>query len=55
MPDLPGREDFWNIGYPLLGALVYGLLIIAPAAIGWAVFSRYRIWRLGKPMPDLGP
>ena len=24
---MPGREEFWNIGYPLWGMLVYTLLI----------------------------
>ena len=33
MPDLAGREDFWNIGYPVLGAVVYTVLVIAGGAI----------------------
>lgn len=52
---IPGREDFWNIGYPLWGVLAYAFFIILPLAIGLAIYKRYRIWRLGKPMPDLGP
>ena len=52
---MPGREDFWNVGYPIFGVFIYILLIIAPLAIAYAVNQRYRIWRLGKPMPDLGP
>ena len=52
---MPGREEFWNIGYPLMGTLVYTLLIITPAAIAWGVYGRFKLWRLGKPMPDLGP
>ena len=55
MPDLPGRPEFWNIGYPLLGTLVYIMILVAPIAIGWGLYRRYRFWRLGKPMPDLGP
>ena len=51
---MPGREDFWNIGYPVWGALVYTLLIVTPAAIAWAVWQRARIWRLGKEYLDLG-
>ncbi|MEE8442444.1 MAG: (Fe-S)-binding protein, partial [Dehalococcoidia bacterium] len=52
---MPGREDFWNIGYPLLGILSYTVLIVALVSIGYGFRQRYRIWRLGKPMPDLGP
>ncbi|MBI4201863.1 MAG: (Fe-S)-binding protein [Chloroflexi bacterium] len=54
-PDMPGREDFWNIGYPLFGVIAYLFFIILPVALGLAIYKRYRIWRLGKPMPDLGP
>jgi Fe-S oxidoreductase len=52
---MPGREEFWNIGYPLFGIFVYALAIIAPLAVFFAFYSRYRIWLLGRPMPDLGP
>ena len=55
MPEMPGRVDFWTIGYPIWGVVVYTLLIIAPVAAAAAFYPRYRIWRLGKPMPDLGP
>ena len=55
MPELPGRLDFWNIGYPLFGALVYTTILIAFASIAYAVHKRSRIWRLGKPTSDLGP
>ena len=55
MPELPGRPDFWNIGYPLLGTIVYLTMPIALAAIALALYKRYRMWRLGKPVPDLGP
>ena len=52
---MPGREDFWNVGYPIFGIFVYALIIIAPLAVFFAFYSRYRIWLLGRPMPDLGP
>ncbi len=52
---MPGREEFWNIGYPLWGMLVYTLLIVTPLAFGWAIWQRARIWRLGKEYADLGP
>ena len=55
MPDLPGRLEFWNVGYPLLGALVYLTILIATAAIAYGAYQRYRVYRLGRPMPDLGP
>ena len=55
MPDpLNGRIDFWNIGYPV-GALVYLTGVIAVAAVGFAIYRRSRIWRLGMPNPDVGP
>ena len=37
---MPGREEFWNIGYPLWGMLVYTLLIVTPVAFGWAIWQR---------------
>ena len=52
---LPGREDFWNIGFPLVGVFVYTVLAVAAVSLGYGLFGRYRMWRLGKPMPDLGP
>ena len=52
---MPGREDFWNVGYPIFGIFAYVLIIIAPLAVFFAFYSRYRIWLLGRPMPDLGP
>ncbi|MBI4338474.1 MAG: (Fe-S)-binding protein [Chloroflexi bacterium] len=54
-PDMPGREDFWNIGYPFFGVAAYVFFLLLPLGIGLALYQRYRIWRLGKPMPDLGP
>jgi Fe-S oxidoreductase/nitrate reductase gamma subunit len=53
-PELSGRVDFWNIGYPL-GAVVYLTGVISLAAVAWALWRRSRIWRLGVPNPDVGP
>ena len=52
-PELNGRLDFWNIGYPL-GALVYFTALISVLAIAWALWNRSKFWRLGQPNPDLG-
>ena len=52
---LPGREDFWNIGFPLFGVFVYTILAVATISMGYGLFMRFRFWRLGQPMPDLGP
>ena len=52
---MPGREEFWNIGYPLMGALVYIVMVVAAVSIAYGLYHRYRFWRLGQPMPDLGP
>lgn len=51
---MSGRPDFWNIGYPLLGALVYISAPIALAAIGYGLWRRVRIWRTGGPYVELG-
>ena len=53
-PELNGRVDFWNVGYPL-GAVVYLTALIAFAAVAWAIYQRSKIWRLGAPNPDVGP
>ena len=55
MPELPVRSELWNIGYPLLGALVYLTGVIGFVALLWALRRRYLYWRLGRPTPDLGP
>ena len=55
MPELPGRPEYWNIGYPLLGTLVYLTMGVLTVAIAYGFWARVRVWRLGKPMPDLGP
>lgn len=52
---MPGRPDFWNIGYPLLGAIVYFSAPVALAAIIYGLCRRARIWRTGGPYPELGP
>lgn len=52
-PELNGRLDFWNIGYPL-GAVVYLTGVVSAGAIAWALWRRSRYWRLGKPNPDFG-
>ena len=54
MEELAGRQDFWNIGYPLLGALVYLVAPIALALIGYGLYRRSRIWKLGKPYEEFG-
>ena len=55
MPELPGRAEFWNIGYPMLGMLTYLIILVAAGSLTWGISRRYRIWRLGRSMPDLGP
>lgn len=52
---MPGREEFWNIGFPIFGIIVYATMLLFTVAIGYGIYQRYRLWRLGKPMPDLGP
>ena len=50
-----GREDFWNIGYPLPAILVYLAAPIIIAAIVYGIRRRSLMWRLGKPVEDFGP
>ncbi|MCH7907444.1 MAG: (Fe-S)-binding protein [Chloroflexi bacterium] len=52
---LPGREDFWNIGYPLPAILVYLAAPIILAAVVYGIRRRSLMWRLGKPVEDFGP
>ena len=52
---MPGREDFWNIGYPLFGAFIYTTMLIATVAIAYGLWNRSRMWRIGKAEPELGP
>ena len=54
LPPLPGREEYWNIGYPLLGTLVYITIGIAALALVYGFYQRYKILSLGKSTPDLG-
>ncbi len=51
---LDGRTDFWNIGYPALGAVVYFVAPIALAAIVYGMYRRIRIWRTAGPYAELG-
>ncbi|MDP3062036.1 MAG: (Fe-S)-binding protein, partial [Chloroflexota bacterium] len=53
MNELPGRPEFWNIGYPLLGTLVYLMLLAAAGSIAVGLGRRYRLWRLGRPSTDV--
>ena len=52
---LDGRQDFWNIGYPMLGALVYLSAVIMAAAVGIALYRRVQIWRTGGPYDEAVP
>lgn len=40
------REIFWNIGQ--WGYILYGLLLPLAIILGYAVYKRYRLWRLGQ-------
>ena len=42
----PQREIFWNIAY---GEIIYILGAIATAALIYAIYRRYKLWRLGGP------
>jgi Fe-S oxidoreductase/nitrate reductase gamma subunit len=44
---MESREIFWNIGSS--GHILYYLLIPLAAILAYAVYKRYRLWRLGKP------
>ncbi len=48
MGPLPGRADFWNIGYPLLGALVYLTALLAAWSIYTSLRRRVGLWGQGK-------
>jgi Fe-S oxidoreductase/nitrate reductase gamma subunit len=45
--DLPHKESFFNIGPERY--LNYLFALIALAFVGYHIYRRYRIWRLGKP------
>ncbi len=42
----PAREVFWNISF---GEIIYVLGVIALGVFIYALYRRYRIWRLGAP------
>jgi hypothetical protein len=44
MGEFAGRTDFWNIGYPFAGALVYLVAPIALASIAYELCRRWRLW-----------
>jgi nitrate reductase gamma subunit len=50
-----GREEYWNIGYPLFGSLVSVAAGLVLAMAAYALWRRVRIWRLGAPVDDLVP
>lgn len=52
---MPGREEFWNIGYPIFGVLINFAVGISVAMAGYTLWRRTRIWRLGAPVDDLPP
>jgi nitrate reductase gamma subunit len=54
MSEFAGRTDFWNIGYPFAGALVYLVAPIALASIAYALRRRWRMWHVGGAEVDLG-
>ena len=47
MIDLPGRPDFWNIGYPLFGAIVYLAVPISLRGISYGIIRRVKLWKIG--------
>ncbi len=54
MFEVAGRADFWNIGYPLLGAIVYLIAPISIAFIAYGLYRRVRFWRIGAEYDELG-
>ena len=54
MLEVSGRTDFWNIGYPLLGAIVYLIAPISVAFIAYALYRRVQFWRVGSEYDELG-
>ncbi|MYA58981.1 MAG: (Fe-S)-binding protein [Chloroflexi bacterium] len=54
MFEVAGRADFWNIGYPLLGAVVYLIAPVSIAFIAYGLYRRVRFWRLGAEYDELG-
>ena len=54
MLEVAGRTDFWNIGYPLLGAIVYLIAPISIAFIAYGLYRRIQFWRVGAEYDELG-
>ena len=54
MADFAGRTDFWNIGYPLAGALVYLIAPIALAYVAYAIRRRWKLWHTAQAPVNLG-
>jgi Fe-S oxidoreductase/nitrate reductase gamma subunit len=54
MSEFAGRTDFWNIGYPFAGALVYLVAPIALASIAYALRRRWRMWHVGGAEVEVG-
>ena len=42
----PAREVFWNVPF---GEIIYVLAVIAVGIFIYAIYRRYKIWRLGGP------
>ena len=43
---VPTREIFWNIQF---GEILYILAVVVIGILGYAIYQRYRVWRLGRP------
>ena len=54
MSEFAGRTEFWNVGYPFAGALVYLVAPIALASIIYGLRRRWRIWHTAGADPALG-
>ena len=54
MLEVAGRTDFWNIGYPFLGAIVYLIAPISIAFIAYGLYRRVQFWRVGSEYDELG-
>ncbi len=54
MLEVAGRTDFWNIGYPLFGSIVYLIAPISIAFIAYGLYRRIRFWRTGAEYDELG-
>ena len=54
MAEFAGRTDFWNIGYPIAGILVYLIAPMAIASIAYAIRRRWKLWHTAQAPVDLG-